>query len=135
MSKNITNSHVKAISGMIRDWPKNQPLKWESICAGATSILGYTPTRQALHKKPAIKNAYEAKKKQLKASIDKLSSVARPQTILEAIERIANLQEENDLLKSELQKMAEVAQRFIHNASVAGLSRSQLNAPLPSKKT
>lgn len=119
---------------MVRDWPKGEPFKWESICIGAQSILGYEPTRQALHKKPALVNAYEVKKKQLRSELDKLSKVTRPRTTLEGMERIAKLEEENAQLKAELATMAELANRFIYNASIHGLKREQLMAALPSKK-
>lgn len=133
MPKAITHNDVKLIAEMIRDWPKTQPFKWEAICLGAKSILGYEPTRQALHKKPVLANAYEVKKKQLRAAAEKLEKIARPQSMLDAMERIVRLQGENDLLKAELQKMAEIANRFIYNSSLAGLSREQLMAPLPRK--
>lgn len=119
---------------MLRTWPKNEPFKWESICKGAQSILGYEPTRQALHKKPALVNAYEVKKKFLRSEADRLSKVTRPRTTLDAMERIAKLQEENEQLKAEVQRMAEIANRFIHNATLWGLSRDKLMAPLPEKK-
>lgn len=119
---------------MIRKWPRNEPFKWETICIGARTILGYEPTRQALNKKPAVVNAYEVKKKDLRTEIDKLSKVTRPRTTLEAMERIADLQEENDHLKAEIRRMAEIAQRFIYNASIKGFTREQLMRPLPEKK-
>jgi len=49
------------------------------------------------------------------------------------MEKIAKLQEDNDQLKAELQKMAELAQRFIYNASMRGLSREKMMAALPVK--
>lgn len=134
MPRAITDKDVRQMIDMIRAWPKSEPFKWEAICKGAQSILGYEPTRQALHKKPAVVNAYEVKKKFLRSEADKLSKVTRPRTTLDAMERIAKLQEENDQLKAEVQKMAEIANRFIYNASIWGLSRDKLMAPLPEKK-
>lgn len=134
MPRAITDKDVHLMVEMIRAWPKGEPFKWESICKGAQSILGYEPTRQALHKKPALVNAYEVKKKYLRSEADKLSKVTRPRTTLDAMERIAKLQEENDQLKAEVQKMAEIANRFIYNATLWGLSRDKLMAALPAKK-
>jgi hypothetical protein len=134
MPKAITDKDVQSMVEMIRNWPKNAPFKWETICIGARTIIGYEPTRQALHKKPAVVNAYEVKKKHLRSEADKLSKVTRPRTTLEAMERIAKLQEENEQLKAEVKRMAEIAQRFIYNASVHGLTRDKLTAPLPTKK-
>ena len=134
MPKAITESDVRLILEMIRQWPKAEPFKWESICRGSKTILGYEPTRQALHKKPALANAYEVKKKQLRSEVNKLSKVTRPRSTLEAMERLARLQEENDQLRSELQKMAEIASRFIYNATLMKCTREQLMKPLPEKK-
>lgn len=133
MPKAITQEDVRLIAEMIRNWPKSQPFKWRTICQGAKSVLGYEPTRQALHKKPSLVAAYETKRTERRTAVATLRKVARPQSMLNAIERIAALQEENDALKAELEKMAEVARRFIHNASAAGLSREKLMAPLPEK--
>jgi hypothetical protein len=134
MPRAITEKDVRLMVEMIHAWPKSEPFKWESICNGAQSILGYEPSRQALHKKPALVSAYEVKKKHLRSEADKLSKVTRPRTTLDAMERIAKLQEENDQLKAEVQKMAEIANRFIYNATLWGLSRDKLMAPLPEKK-
>jgi hypothetical protein len=135
MPRAITDKDVQLMVEMIRNWPKNEPFKWETICIGARTILGYEPTRQALHRKLALVNAYEVKKKHLRSEVDKLSKVTRPRTTLAAMERIATLQEENDQLKEQVKKMAEIANRFIYNASVHGLTREKLNAPLPAKKS
>lgn len=134
MPRAITDKDVQLMVEMIRNWPKNEPFKWEAICIGARTILGYEPTRQALHRKPALVNAYEVKKKHLRSEVDKLRKVTRPRTTLQAMERIATLQEENDHLKAEIKRMAELARRFIYNASIHGLTRDKLNAPLPDKK-
>ena len=133
MPKAITSEDVRLIVNMIREWPKDEPFKWDSVCLGCISILGYKPSRQILDRKPAIANAYSTKKKLLRTEIVRLSSIARPRSMLHAIERIARLEEENNQLNAEIQKMAEIAQRFIYNASVEGLTREQLMKPLPRK--
>lgn len=92
---------------------------------------GAPPTRQALDKKPSIKVAYKARKEQLKAEQRKQSGMAKPRSTLDAMKRISRLQEENDLLRAELSKMAEVANRLIYNATIEGLSRDRLMAALP----
>ncbi|MEG3081188.1 hypothetical protein R3F64_15080 [Halomonas sp. 5021] len=94
-------------------------------------ILGYVPTRQALSGKLILKNAYQIKKKQRKDAIAKDEGVPRPQSMLDAMKKIARLEQENEALRAELGKMAEVAQRFIYNASIAGLSQQRLMEPLP----
>lgn len=119
---------------MIRNWPNGEKLTWNNICLGSKSILGYVPTRQGLANKTTISVAYRTKDKQIKSEIDRLSNIARPRSTLDAVERIARLEAENAQLRAEVQKMAEIAQRFIHNASTEGLTREKLMKPLPPKK-
>ncbi|MWJ28580.1 hypothetical protein GPM19_10240 [Halomonas sp. ZH2S] len=131
MPKAITDSQLNKMAKMIRDWPQEEAFNWDNICTASKSILGYAPTRQALSGKLILKNAYLAKKKQRKDAIAKAEGAPRPQSMPDAMKKIARLQQENDALRSELEKMAEVAQRFIYHASIAGLSQQKLMAPLP----
>lgn len=134
MPKAITQTEMNKIAAMIRDWPRDKPFKWEAICKGASSILSYEPSRQALARKPMLVNAYTTKKKQRRLAVDRFSKIPKPQSILDAMEKIARLQDENQLLRAELTRMAEIANRFIYNASIAGLSREKLMSPLPTNK-
>lgn len=131
MPKAITQAQLNKIAKMVREWPNDDAFNWQNICAGSKTILGYVPTRQGLSAKPILKNAYVVKKKQRKDAIEKFKDVPRPQSMLEAMRKIDRLQSENELLRAEVARMAEVAQRFIANASIAGLSAERLMAPLP----
>ncbi|HDZ46556.1 hypothetical protein LCGC14_0317360 [marine sediment metagenome] len=131
MPKTITDSQLNKMAKMIRDWPEKEVFNWNNICTASRSILGYTPTRQALSRKLMLKNAYQIKKKHRKNALDKVEGVPRPQSMLDAIDKIARLQQENDALRAEVAQMAEIAQRFIYNASIAGLSQQKLMSPLP----
>lgn len=131
MPKAITKEQLVKIAKMVRDWPQAEKFNWNNICTASKSILGYVPTRQALSAKPILKNAYQVKKKQRKDAIAKVEGVPRPQSMLDAMDKITRLQQENEALRSEIAKMAEIAQRFIYNASIAGLSRQRLMEPLP----
>lgn len=108
-----------------------EEFNWNNICIVSKSILGYVPTRQALSGKLVLKNAYQIKKKQRRDAIAKVEGILRPKSMLDAMDKIARLQQENDALRAELGNMAEVAQRFIYNASIAGLSQQRLMEPLP----
>lgn len=132
MPKIISKKNVQDIVHAIRDWPVETSISWDKICLVSADILGWgiPPTRQALDKKPAIKFAYNVKKVAIRKEKEQLSAVPAPRSTLDAIKKISRLQQENDLLKAELSRMAETANRFIYNASLAGLSREQLMAPL-----
>lgn len=133
MPKVITGLHERKIAHMIRNWPTEHALDWKAVCIGAQGILGWKipPTRQALNNKVAVKVAFKAKKAHLKSEKQKLYGIARPRTTLDAMKKINRLQAENDALKMELTQMAEVANRLIYNATLAGLTRERLMAPLP----
>lgn len=131
MSKTITDPQLNRIAKMIRDWPQEEAFNWNNICIVSKSILGYAPTRQALSKKPILKNAYLVKKNKLRDAVAKIKEVPRPQSMLDAMNKISRLQQENEALRNELGKMAEVAQRFIYNAGIAGISEQTLMKSLP----
>lgn len=131
MSSPITHKNLQRIAGLIRDWPTSEKLTWDAICSASEVIIGYVPTRQALAKKAMLTNAYKARKAELKAKMNALADVAIPKSMPAAVEQIARLKQENERLKKELSLMAETAQRFIHNASLHGLTPVQLMKPLP----
>ncbi|EHY76107.1 hypothetical protein PstZobell_01562 [Stutzerimonas stutzeri ATCC 14405 = CCUG 16156] len=134
MPKTISELQERKIANMIRNWDESHALNWENICVGAQGILGWVkpPTRQALDKKIVIKISYQNKKERLRAQRRNLGSISKPRSTLDALKKIIRLQEENDALKSELTKMAELANLLIYNASIAGLTRERLLSPLPS---
>lgn len=133
MPRAITEQHERKIAQMIRNWPAEHALDWNAVCIGAQGILGWNtpPTRQALDKKVAVKIAYKTKKEHLKLEKQKLNDMPKPRSTLDAMKKITRLQAENDALKAELTKMAEIANRLIYNATLAGLSRERLMTPLP----
>ncbi|MEI4523572.1 hypothetical protein [Pseudomonas sp. CCNWLW23] len=134
MPKTIAQKHERTIAQMIRNWPPGHALSWNAVCIGAQGILGWEspPTRQALDKKIVIKVAYKSKKEQLKIEKQKLEGIPKPRSTQDAMKKIIRLQAENDALKAELSRMAEMANRLIYNATLSGLSRERLMAPLPS---
>ncbi len=131
MTNPITNTQQKKIAEIIREWPHKDKLTWEAICEASALIIGYRPTRQAFANKPILVNAYKTRKTEIKAKLDALSDLPRPKSIPAAMDQILKLKQENKRLKKELGLMAETAQRFIHNASLHGLSRAQLMKSLP----
>ncbi|MHC8339298.1 hypothetical protein [Pseudomonas sp. HLT2-19-2] len=131
MPRAFTPKELKAIVAIIRDWPIKQKLTWDEICKAAESVLDFVPSRQAFVDKPAVINAYKVRKAAITSHRDKLASIPKPKSLTAAAETIARQQEEIRQLKNEVQAMAEMARRFIHNAVVHGLKREQLNAPLP----
>lgn len=93
--------------------------------------LDFVPTRQALANKAVIINAYKAKKKEVRTPARALDSFPIPKSMNAAIDTIFRIKKENELLKAELNAMAEVAQLFIHNAYLLhGMTKAQLMKPM-----
>ncbi|CRM69999.1 MULTISPECIES: hypothetical protein [Pseudomonas] len=131
MPRAFTPKEIKEIVGIIRDWPIGQKLTWDAICKAAESVLDFVPTRQAFVDKPAVTNAYKIRKAAIASHRDRLASVPMPKSLAAAAETIARQQEQINQLKQEIQGLADMARRFIHNGVLHGLKREQLNAPLP----
>lgn len=131
MSSPITAKHIQHIVAIIRSWPTDETLVWDAICNASEIIIGYKPTRQALSKKALLTNAYKTKKKEQKAKKLAFATVPIPKSMPAAVEQISKLKQENIQLRQELTRMAETAQRFIHNASLHGLTPAHLMKQLP----
>jgi hypothetical protein len=131
MPRAFTAKEIKAIVAIVRDWPIGEKLTWDGICKASESVLDFVPTRQAFADKPAVTNAYKVRKATITSHRDRLASVPRPKSLTAAAETIATQQKQIAQLKGEVQALAEMARRFIHNGVLHGLKREQLNAPLP----
>lgn len=136
MPKVITDRQIRDICKMINTWDTKHPLDWNTICQGAQEILNWEspPTRQALSGKPTVKLAYQAKKASLKKELERITNLPRPKTIRDGAERIARLEKEVAHLKTLNNKLSEVINRFIYNASLKGLHRTDLMKAMPSVK-
>lgn len=131
MSKPISTKQLDVLAEVIREWPMDEKLTWNAICQAAELELSYVPTRQALSNKAILVNAYKKRKEEIKSRHSYLTSTPAPKSMAAAVDQIIRLKQENERLKSELSRMAAVAQRFIHNASLHGLSQAKLMAPPP----
>lgn len=125
MSKPLTKFQIKKIIEIIREWPTAEKFTWENICKASEFSVGFKPTRQTLYHKEEILNAYNAKKAQIRGDASERFS-GQPKTYKLALVKLKELTEENNLLKTEISQMAEIASRFIHNASLHGLTKEQL---------
>lgn len=129
MNKAITQQHLQRITEIIREWPIEKKLTWNNICEASEFELGYIPTRQTLFNKAILVNAYRIRKNEIRSKITH-SEISVPKSMAAALEQIVKLTHENDQLKAEINQMAMVAQRLIHNASLHGLSYAKLMEPL-----
>ena len=127
MAKHLTSRDIQAILDLIHGY-QEEKLTWEGVCETAEAVVGKKPTRQSLYSHQSIREAFKAKKQQLKSV-----GVKRPlpSNLKAAADRIAKLQSEADLLKK---KNSALLERFVvwqYNAYKYGMKEHQLNEPLP----
>ena len=126
MDKRLREQDIAAIVDLIRGWKKDK-ITWEMICTASGKFLSGTPTRQALQAHKPIKEAYLAKRDNLKVREENLS---HPSSLAIAAQRI-NRQEAtiNELTRMN-NILLEQFVRWQYNAYKHGLKEHQLNEPL-----
>lgn len=123
----IDEAAVQRVCQIIRTWPATIPLTWEALVKMTAQVEKGGWTRQGLNRHKAIVDAFQQRKidlrKSPKPSKDPLVVVLRRQ--------IEDREAENQFLR---EKLAHYEERFIvmiRNATARGLTRNDLEAPLP----
>jgi hypothetical protein len=114
---------------MIDGWDPKTPLTWDALVSAVEGRFGHRYTRQALDARQRIKTAYRIRSNVLKRLPDRA-----PRGTVElqgAQARIDGLKAENERLKAENEQLLSQFVRWLYNASLHGLDKHQLNAPLP----
>ncbi|MDF1624052.1 MAG: hypothetical protein P1V33_11345 [Pseudohongiella nitratireducens] len=127
MAKHITQRDIEKVTGIIAGW--DGKLSWDALCDAVVSHIGVRPTRQTLSAHAAIKAAFHEKKKQQKLGVENTKS---PQSLAVAAQRIARLENEREQFKAENMRLLQQFVVWQYNAYRHGLSKEQLNEPLPS---
>ncbi len=127
MAKHLSKRDIEAVINIILGW-KDDKLSWDGLCASSAKVIGKIPTRQSLSANKAIKEVFKARKAGIK---QKGNELPKPGNLNIAAERIARLQNENDMLKK---KNAELLEKFViwqYNAYKHGVKEHELNESLP----
>lgn len=127
MAKHLSQADIQAIIGFIYGADCDH-FTWDSICAGVSSLVGKTPTRQSLSAHPEIVCAYLSRKKNGRAA--KLV-VPKPSSLFVAAQRIQRLESEVTDLKRQNCLLLEQFVKIQYNAYKFGLKEWQLSQPLP----
>lgn len=127
MAKHLTARDVEAIVNIIHAH-HDEKLTWEGICNASEGIVGKRPTRQSLSANKSIRDAYKSKKQSLKISVP---SKPKPSSLTAAADRIARLENENEMLRKKNDALHEMFVVWKYNAYKHGLNRLKLNEPLP----
>lgn len=129
MARRLTDANIQEICEMIDGWDPKTPLTWDTLVSAVEGRLGHRYTRQALDARQRIKMAYKVRSNVLKNLPDRA-----PRGTIElqgAHARIDGLKAENERLKAENEKLLSQFVRWLYNASLHGLDKDRLNAPLP----
>ena len=127
LAKHLSKRDIEAIINIILGW-KDDKLSWDKICTSSAKVIGKIPSRQSLSANKAIKEAFKTRKAAIK---QKGNELPKPSNLNIAAERIARLQNENEILKK---KNAELLEKFVvwqYNAYKHGVKERELNEPLP----
>ena len=127
MAKHLSKRDIDAIINIILGW-KDDKLSWDRICVSAEKIIGKIPTRQSLNANEKIKEAYLARKAGIK---EKNNQMPMPGNLRIASDRIARLENENDMLRKKNKALLEQFVIWQYNAHKYGIKEHQLNEPLP----
>lgn len=130
MAKHLTDVDVEKIVGLLDGW--NGKLTWDLLCKACGPIIGTEPTRQTLSSFQRIKDAYSWVKKGDGSTLKTVEkAVRKPSSLAVATDRIARLEAENARLKRENNALLEQFLTWQHNSQLHGISRDQLDQPLP----
>lgn len=126
MAKHLNENDIEAILNIIDGW-KGEKFTWEKICVEAADVVGKKPTRQSLNSHKSIKQAYDSRKKGIKAVGIRKPLSANQQM---ASDRIKNLESKISRLTMHNDNLLEKFTVWQYNAYKNGLTPDQLNEPL-----
>lgn len=137
-SKQLSDQNVTEIIKIITQWPLWRPFGWEELRGEIKVQFKFSDvskvwTRQQLPKYPGIKDAYAAKKLQIrKHNGQETGGEEMPPVERKLRERIAALETETQTLRAENDLFHERFERWLYNANVKGVRVEVLDLPLPS---
>ncbi|MEP4556567.1 hypothetical protein [Cobetia amphilecti] len=122
----LTKKDEQRIIKLIEEWSEPK-LTWPLLVEACKSKLGISRARQSLMKLPAVDIAMKIRKAALKAPKEKPGWIT---DIQKANERIEELSETNQKLKSAIQDMYARFLIWQANADMYGVSQSMLEQPV-----
>ena len=128
MAKHLSDNDIERVVELIDVWP-DKKFTWEALCEQFGSRYGFQPTRQTIQKYARIKQAYAAKKNEIKHGFKKATKT--PPSLQVAGQRIARLEAENERLKRENMALLEQFKVWQYNCYLAGIGDHELNKHLP----
>lgn len=128
MARHLTDHDVNRILALIESWQYD--LKWDALVKACEISLGVKTTRQALNRKPQIKEAFQNYKKTQKLDLSDVTA-ARPNDINTAHQRIERLMKKIEKLEYENRVLKEKFLVWQYNADQREITEEMLNRPIP----
>lgn len=127
-SKNLGIGITNQILGLLDGWQSQ--LTWELLIDAVEKKTGQRYTRQALHKREQIKQAFILKKETLADGKGVPRQVSDP-TLQLALDRVTRLEAEIKRLTNDNNNLLEQFVRWAYNAGLKGMSIDELNLGIP----
>ncbi len=127
MTAHLNDEKIDKIIEVIDGWTGQ--LTWTLLVEAIAIRLGESPTRQALSRHSRIAKAVQRKKKLLRQARPELK-LGRAE-VEKLHEQIGRLESANARLSAENTELLDQFRRWAYNATIAGLSKTDLNRPLP----
>lgn len=124
MASHLSTDQIDRIILLVDTW-SGENLTWKALCDLVESRLFIRPSRQTLHRQERIRNAYRTRKNDLRTGAGTVDQGRVPNNRLNRLTaEVARLEREVDLIQERLA-------RWQFNARLHGLTKQQLDAPLP----
>ena len=127
MAKHLNRNDIGTIINTIIVWD-NDKITWDEICNAVEPLIGKKPTRQSLNMNKDIVEAYQNRKKGIRATDNE---VRKPANLKIAAARIANLEKRVHHLEEQNKNLKEQFVKWQYNAYKHGMEERQLNEDLP----
>ena len=127
MAKHLNQNDIETIINTIVVWD-NDKITWNEICNAVEPLIGKKPTRQSLNMNKAIVEAYQNRKKGIRATGN---TIRKPANLKIAAARIANLEKRVHHLEEQNKNLKEQFVKWQYNAYKHGMEEHQLNEALP----
>lgn len=130
----LTEQDLRTIVTLLEVW--EGPLTWDLLVQRVARVLGRSFTRQALNGHEAIKATYQARKRRNRMIRESLRQETPatdhvPPELALALQRAEAADLRAKSLEQIVVRYREKFVTWLYNARNAGLTESQLNAPLP----
>lgn len=124
----LTQERIQVVIDTLDEWTGK--LTWELLIAAVAKRAGITYSRFTFAEYPQIANAFDLKKKGVRAALKGTPSTPRDERVRAAVEQVKRYQDKVKRLEMENELLLEQFVTWATNAERKGVTVAMLNAPL-----